>query len=566
MAAQKSLTALKTAFLLPLEKIAKVIPESLPTLLPGTNANCVVSRHDHHNIEVKTVSELGDASSLVETDLYIFIPRNFEIRGWGKAELQKDFRTRMRLALPVKGEQGAAALESGLKNLRASLTKLEELEIAGAQMDMSHGLCEEVLESTKDLVAVISETLKHGATEHVREFFLSHTLMTVSNACIGGLKTLVSQIEAISLMISKVRSISTSEQKNTSAILSFFDEYVSQLYVQYLGTIRSELAKMGMPKTEGLDTSAYITERDHLESLLDSLQEQEARYRVRFGGRSLEEESDLDREQRLVRLSQLKKFFQSKSFIDISRQQSAKRVSEWTAAAGTGMAGLFAIMVERYFRPTENVTVSGMFLLTFGVIVYVLRDRMKDWLRNSFQENALKYLPDFEQQLVAKDRKIGRVKEWLQIIKPAEIPSDIVSLRRAVSANEMEKRLPEDVVHVRKIQEVHAAPLASAGHMPLSRALHENTRVNFERYLKHMDDPFKEFTDLDLNGRFTLARTHRVYHFYLCVKTVSRPLDPRLRAKIRNLNAPPPPTREQTRIYRIVLDKNGVVRLEPVVP
>jgi hypothetical protein len=178
-------------------------------------------------------------------------------------------------------------------------------------------------------------------------------------------------------------------------------------------------------------------------------------------------------------------------------------------------------------------------------------------------------LPDFEQQLMANDRKIGRVKEWFRLRSAAELPEPIKELRKFASSHEMEKRLPEDVVHCRKIQELGASVRVDAsnnrmkkGDVTSTRSLHENTRINIERYLKHMDDPFKELTDLDVDGRFCQSLSHRVYHFYLCVKTVSRPAESRLARHLQSIGASAPPKREQTLLYRVVLDKNGIVRLE----
>src|SRR4051812_14291739 len=88
---------LKSVFA-PIAKAAKVPTLTHGPSLPPANATSVVTRHDHHNIEIKTVSELGMSPSTVETDLYLFIPRNFELTTVGKSELSKDFRSRMRLS------------------------------------------------------------------------------------------------------------------------------------------------------------------------------------------------------------------------------------------------------------------------------------------------------------------------------------------------------------------------------------------------------------------------------------------------------------------------------------
>lgn len=527
-------------------------------------ASSAVSLHDHHNVEVKTVSELSSTHSLVETDIYLFVPKNFELTGHGKTELVKDFRSRVRLAVPVGGDQGAQAFDDALESLRYQLRALEEAERSGeAVHDLNHAVCEQVLETAKDISAVLAETIKHRTIENTRRFLISQNLMSIPSSALAGLDQLMSDISSTSNLLTKLRTAIDSNQQSASAILTFLDEYMSHLYVQYLGSVRTELARTKAPRSTDNDTS-YVKGRINAENLLTTLQEKEARHRQKFGVK-LEIETDLDREHRLVRLSHLKKFFQSKTFVDITRQQPATKISESTATIGTAFAAIIAAMLDFYGRSaTSNAAMQGLFVITFGVILYVFRDRMKDRAKTVFHKKALQFLPDFEQKLVAKDINIGRVKEWFHILKSKDTPLDVLSRRRAAASTELERRIPEDVFHCRKIQEVDASSLLDNGKKTQSRALYENTRINFERYLKHMDDAFKDLTDLDPNGHFLSSRSHRVYHFYLCIKTITGPIDKSMSAKLRPMTGLRETANTQTLLYRIVLDKTGVVRLENI--
>jgi len=558
--------------LAPLAPLAPVVKgrsvASHPDNGSATQAASSVSLHDNHNIEVKTVSELSAAPSVVETDFYLFVPKNFELASHGKAELTKDFRSRIRLALPVGGDQGVTAYEDALGHLRSQLEMLEGAERAGENVrDFNHALCEEVLDAAKDVSAILAETLKHRMAEHSRRFMLSQSLLTTSGHAIHGLEDLVTDIRATAEMMEKLRVSIATKVPSASAILAFLDEYMSQIYVQYLSSLRTELGRLRTPRSTESDL-IYAKARAELESVLDHYQEKEAMHRVRIGAHAREDDTDLDREQRLVRLSHLKKFFQSKTFVDITRQQAAAKISESTATFATAVAAAIAAAFEFYGRSAiSNVAVQGLLVLCFGITVYVLRDRLKDRAKVLFQRKALQYFPDFEQTLMAKDRKIGVVKEWFRILKGNDVPLDVMALRRSAATTELERRLPEEIFHCRKIQEVDSSELADAGKLTHSRALFENTRVNLERYLKYMDDAFKDLTELDPSGRFLLTRSHRVYYFYLCVKTMTGPIDRSMTGKLRPL----PKAQglrhvrnSQTLLYRIVLDKHGVVRIENI--
>lgn len=553
-----TLSLIKSVLLAPLSKarVASILSE-----FPSGHASSAVSLHDNHNIEIKTITELRSTKSVVETDLYLFVPKNFELRSFGKDALITDFRSRVRLALPVSDDQGSAALEEALTDLENEIKALLVDGPANQPEDINHALYEPLIEAAKDVSAVIAEKLKHSTSDHTRKFLLSHSLMTISQSAINGLKELSENIQNTARMMESVRSVFDFKNEATASILLLLDEYLSQLYIQYLGSIRSELDRMPVPKSAQNDLT-YTKTRAKLEQLLDTLQKKEAEHRLRHGFLIQEEETELEREQRLVRLSQLKKFFQSTTFIDINRQQSSKKISESTATIGTAVAAIIAATIEQFARghASADYAWQGLSLLSLGVIVYVLRDRMKDWAKKKFHQKALAFLPDFEQKLIAKNRKIGVVKEWFQLLSSKNVPLDILALRRTASLTEMEKRLPEDVFHCRKIQEVDASRIPDSSRLSYSRALFESTRVNFYRYLRHMDDAFKEFTDLDPKGRILSSRSHRVYYFYLCMKTTCGPADTRWFAKFRRKLQVPRQT--QTLLYRIVVDKNGIVRVE----
>lgn len=555
---------LKNALLAPLG--TKVRPLTSPTPFPAIGATSFVTRHDHHNIEVKTVSDLGSAPSLVETDIYLFAPKNFALGTIGKQELAEDFRSRMRLSSPVAGEQGAAAFEKALGDLQRSLSAYEQqMRVSKESSQLAELLCEAILDAVRELCTVVSGTLKHGASEHARQFFLSHSLLATEDVCIGGLRLLSNHVRSVQGMVLRVRNSLVSENEVPRTMFGAFDEFMSQLYVQYLASIHAEFDRIVKP--EAVTALTYDAERETLEEILNQLQAEEGRHRSARDLCPNSSGDEIARERRLLRLSQLKKFFQSKSFVDITRHQGTKGISESVAAAGTAVAAIIAALLERYSRPeVGEAAVHGMVVIGAGVLFYVLRDRMKDRAKTHFQATAQKYLPDYEQKLFAQSKRIGKVKEWFRLRDSKTLTPDILKLRHSAAAHEMEKRLAEDVLHCRRIQEVDASLLiaegASRGDSTSSRSLHESTRINFERYLKHMDDPFKDLTDLDASGKLSYSRSHRVYHFHLCVKTRSRPIESHWSNKLLSIGAKPTADKEQTLLYRVVIDKNGVVRIE----
>lgn len=507
-----------------------------------THSQLHISRHDHHNIEIKAAFEIGSRAFEGEIEAYLFVPRSFDLKSWSKNDLEKDIRSRVRLAIPVGGEQGLAAVTTS-KNTLAHL-------LARSRVAIDRPKDEKMLEAARDLCAVTAETLKQWTTAQTRMLRLAHMAFATPESCLLALADAREDIIRASGLLQEIRALVAAPAAGT-AVLRALDEYLSHLYVQYLGAIRSELERYPS-RPPALDATAFRQKRAALESELDRHIETEARYRRDAGWSENGSESEVERERRLVRMSHLKKFFQSRNFIEVSRRPAAKRISETTAFAGTAFAGLIWALMQRFNRPDAVAAAfQGIFIVGFAVVAYVLRDRLKDWAKERFHEEARKFLADYEQILMARERKIGEVKEWFNIREATEIGDDLQRLRSRAAGDEMELRLPEDVFHYRKRQDLDALDSGPSA----ARALHENLRINFERYLKHMDDPFKDLIDFDLDGRLRSSRSRRVYHFYLCVRTSRRaPAAERGRAPVVETT--------QTTFHRVVLDKNGIVRLE----
>lgn len=560
-----------------------------------------VTRHDHHNIEIKSVIELAPEPLKVATELYVFIPKNFEIGLAGKSEMVKDLRTRLRLAIPSNegfDDNDFSDALSELGNANARL-EAEAMVLVAVGQEVPANLREGVLEAAKDVAAIIAERLKRLSADHGRQFFISQSLLVTTASRAAGFDSFVKNLQSVHRKIEAVRENMRTRSRDGRSLNSLLDEYVSQLYVQYLGAISGEFAKfeadsiellnpaennlagaesapkhaLEAPAAHSADESpaAFNLSYARAKQILKALQEDEAVYR-KSRGLSFESETDLERERHLIRLSQLKKFFQSKTFIDVAKTQAAKKITESTALVGTAIAGVSAAVLEQWGRKNvATVASQGLMLVSLGVILYVIRDRMKDWARNKLHEKALGLIPDFETELVAGQRRFGVSKEWFQLLSSKICDPAILDARHADSMIEKNLRLPEDVILSRRVFFLEPCGLGSGQ----PRALHENTRLNLDRHLKFMDDPFKELTDLEADGNFTLSRSHRVYHFYVVTRTsvtTGKDAEPsRLRTWSSGFRAlfglkgkPKHPRSTTLAANRVVLDKSGIVRVESI--
>ncbi len=547
-----------------------------------------ISRHDHHNLEIKSVIEFAKEPQKITTEVFLYFPKSFEIGLVGKSELAKDFRTRLRLSMPTQHGFEDDNFLASLSLLKQANSRFEIESMVSCEMghEVPADIRECVLEAMKDLAAIVAERLKRFSHEHGRDFFVSQSLLSTPTSRAQGLDFLGKNLQSVRRKIELVRDAAKARSEEGRQINGLLDEYTSQLYVQYLGAVNFEFQRLSEDfsknelegdvtaiQAEGsttIDSSLSLeTARLRVQQLLLALQEDEAMYR-RARNWSFDSETEIERERHLMRLSQLKKFFQSKTFIDVAKTQAAQRLNESTALVGTAIAAITAAILEQFGRKNVATLASqGLLVVGLGVILYVLRDRMKDWARVKLQEKAMVLIPDFETLLVANKKRFGLSREWLQILASKSIDPEVTEVRHSDTLVERSLRLPEDVLYLRRVFFLDGGFDAP----DQSRSLHENVRLNLDRHLKFMDDPFKDLTDLEADGSFVLSRSHRVYHFHLVTRTTlltgpySRPSRIRvwkhaLMAILGMKPKLPPPDRTEIRAHRVVLDKSGIVRVE----
>ncbi len=503
-----------------------------------------LSRHDDHSLEIKAWVEPGNADYQTELDVFIFIPGSFQVSRWSKPELSQDFRSRVRLALPSRGEESE------------STVRVSQEVLAQARRLLSHvgslaepGVLEQTSEDYKQVGAIVSELLKHRASSHRRRFVMAHSLSIPVEQRSRELQRLLVEVDQTVELLQSLRRQFADLATLCDPMLPLLEEYVSNFYVQYLGKLRTAMGQVDPAAREKAGSPEYVVVWEKFTERLGSLQREEAQYRHRFTHRVEQAISAMEQEQAVIRLSQLKKFFQSRMFVDVSLHSPSGRFLETTAIAGTALAGLLWAALQFFSRPDIAQTANhGFFVISFAVITYVLRDRIKDRAKVSLHKRVQKWLPDIDQQLEAGGRVIGNIKEWFHLQTRQALPESVKEMRLRASRAELDRNLPEDVLHLRKVFTVHPQAAREAGW-----ALQENTRINVERYLKLMDDPIKELAVLDTTGELTRLQSRRVYHFHVGIE---------LRSQL--LNSKAERRRATQQLYRIILDKDGIDRLERV--
>lgn len=491
-----------------------------------------VGRHDNHNLEIKSVFDVGSFKTSSEVQLYVFMPTSANLQSYDKSRIVNDFNSRSRLAFSL------ANLHRGEDLVRAESGILAALENvtheAGGLED------EKLLDSVRQYGAIAAEFLKMRGETQAKNLLMVFSLMSKLEDRTRLLRELSLEVESTYDSFNNLRVILGPLVVKRFALLEVLETYLHHLLVNYLGSLEDQMRSIEVRSQSGPARGrSCLRGSELIQGALRSCSEREAK-RAAVLQNVVPRRDRRKQELAVLRFGHMKKFFQSVSFLEVNRKDVMRRLSEPAAVVGAAFAGL-AVASFEYFSTHGLGGVQGAVLLS-GVLLYTVKDRLKDLLRKSLLVRASKFVPDLKQDLLISGKMLGQVCEWFST--RAAVPPEIRKLREAAYVSHPEKHLQEDVLYYRRRIQIDAASLAVT-----EKSFQDVIRVNLERYLKHFDDHEKSFRFISADGKLAQVRSHRVYHFHVGIQAVMR--------------SEKTETTSQ-KLFRVVLDKNGIDRVEPL--
>jgi hypothetical protein len=185
-------------------------------------------------------------------------------------------------------------------------------------------------------------------------------------------------------------------------------------------------------------------------------------------------------------------------------------------------------------------------IIAFGVGVYVTKDRIKDITKEYFNQKLKKYLPDYRVNMSYlaspndKSIRIGHYDEVLRYLKLDGLPQEVAFLRDFKPRRDTSIKMDESVILYSKDIEIDFKAMGIA--FPEVRKIEEVLRFNLGNFLKNLSDPWKSLSIFELDKGPLELRAPRVYHLNMILH-------------VRE-------TATQLAHYRVILDKNGIKRIE----
>jgi hypothetical protein len=326
--------------------------------------------------------------------------------------------------------------------------------------------------------------------------------------------------------------------------LILLNEYISHLFVQYLGDLYTV--------TIGVAHLQTVAE------LLAKISTQEAHFRIK-NHYVIEERTQPDSSKLFDlyprRIGILKKYFQSPLFVKDSTSTLERRLLVPVYGMAAAMAASWAIMVQlyQYQNLHQRVGINSIALIAVGVMAYVAKDLMKDFMRRYLMKKGGRWFPDETRKLFLvknkKQKNLGKIGESIRVFDSEKLPLALKNIRYKKATARLERELGEDILHLKKRVTLDLNTLDSQREFPWG--FREIIRIKLDRYMTQMDDAFKKMYFVSQNGFPSTKQTHRVYHLHLATWIQAQHKDPSSKL-----------TKPAFKVFLLTIDKTGILSCE----
>ena len=266
----------------------------------------------------------------------------------------------------------------------------------------------------------------------------------------------------------------------------------------------------------------------------------------------IKEESELSKDKNadeyiLYRKGLLNKFVIDPLLLKTNRSSVDQRYRNVIGGIPAAVAMLIYLLLFIWQGNVFLFNSEPFILLT--VVIYVLKDRLKEELRFLSYRQAAKWFSDYTTEIHSNGQILGDLRESFSFVNEHQIPKEILSIRNKEFHGIMEAfQRPEQVIYYKKTVRIQKKPkMIETRFYGLSIIF----RFDIHHFLSKTEDPYQTYLDLD---EMTLAirklQLPRVYHLNIIMKTTSTLKDESQKIELKK--------------FRLVVDKTGIKRVEPV--
>lgn len=262
-------------------------------------------------------------------------------------------------------------------------------------------------------------------------------------------------------------------------------------------------------------------------------------------------ESDPDKraEYQIYRKGLLKKYMLTSLQLNVVRQHVLLRYQNFVGALAAALAMVFYLLLLVYWG-TGFLWNSAPFV-SLSVLLYVLKDRIKEWVKQFFSMYASKWFPDYDTVIYSEDdgSAVGRLKEYVSWVELSRVPPELMQRRNKDFHTELEKvQRMERVLYYSRGFTLYSRFLA--GRM---RRFHINNilRFNIQAFTRKASSAYQPLFQLNTKtGVLEKIICPKVYHINVIMLTRTKDRRAKQRLSVKE--------------FRVILDKNGIKRVESI--
>ncbi len=492
-----------------------------------------IERHDLYNFESKIdytleITEKKKTSYLLAT--YFFIPSSLQINrdSYSKEQFFSDINNRIRFKTPKMSIEGILDELNELSPMTTILKSMKVIEYGKFSSDIITKIQRELC-LLADIIKVSLRDQFNYIQNNYNELKKPYHIPDLINNNIESIKKLQRKLELMGnrfLMAQipiKLREsfqfageyISLQIEKWLTRLLKAFEDKVNQeIKISIIELIEKE-----QEHREHLKSALIILENNNNETF--SYQE-----------------------------GIMKKYVQSVLYLEKKKKDPKSQSLEifYSIAAGVAMFfSLFFGFLILSFLPKYSIP-----FIIATVVIYMLKDRIKDNIRGVSQKAVGSMFPDQRIDFVDgfNKEKIGKSKEIVNFKNKDKIPPEILRIRRSSNISSIEERgKPEEVILYEKkitlfnnkIKQFHTR----------RKNISDVIRFNVRGFLRYADDPIQFLSKWNSDKKkIENIPVSKVYHLNLILKLTS--------FKGKKVN------KIYYKKFRVILDQQGIKRvLEP---
>jgi len=491
--------------------------------------------HDRNHFEVKldyTIDSDNDANSY-DVGAYFFIPPSLGMNShtYRKEQFYGDMQTYIRFKTPV----------NALDNLLDDKDPLSPM-------------CR--------LRKAVGDLRERGSDElFVRR--LSHEIRLFGCMFRANLRNSVAKVERLSKDAPKAAALNSSAAELANEVGRVFEAFrgwgddivradapeeiidIYGLVDEFLSLVAEAHLTRTLALMDSADCDAEATKELAGRLAVGDVLRRERSYRGRQGYPQILYDG-VPNEHYVYRRGLLKKFVMSVLFLSTRRSRDGQRASELVAAVAAGLAMLFATMAAIWSQ--RRYGMNTMPFVGALVLSYILKDRIKEWVRHYFGTRLLRWVADYNLAILDPVHGVdmGSLRESFAFIEHDQVPDEVMKRRHNHRCSPVERAgEPEVVMKYEKSVKLMGRMIGR--HHGRMVDVNDIMRFNLARFIGRTDDPVAKVRLYNIKyDRVDTVACPKVYHMNVVFTLTAR-----------HSNAEPQLVR-----VRVILDQRGIRRIE----